>query len=292
MPRSPSPKKSVKKTMVKPPSFSLKEAKVPLISGTHLPCKTVQYYGFGARTPLYQLSNLYSCKVHFTIPVDAPQVLLDCMPAWILGRTFKCFSVEHAYQMLTVLASYEQYDEEECPKAMAAFQEGGVLDKWTTLTCWPHKTKRTVEDVLGGYSKHFAKCHGIIPKLFTGLVSNCDFVHRMFGFWPFRKRFSLGQLQAIWGILLEAKYLHNAELREVLLRTGEYKLVEQQRWMGNIKEAEKGLFWGACVSRKKGDYEGYMMGRNFMGEQMMLVRERVRKSRKESKVVEVIVIDD
>ena len=75
-----------------------------------------------------------------------------------------------------------------------------------------------------------------------------------------------GTLLKFWIPILWAKFSASAEFKELLLSTGDAYLLEFDRFAASLDR----VFWGGM------DMDRIIKGRNFMGECLMLVRERLR----------------
>jgi hypothetical protein len=71
--------------------------------------REIKFYGFGARTSIKCLSNLYSCPVVFRVPNI--EVFWECLPTLVLEKKLSFPSAEHAYQCLAMISQYKKQED-------------------------------------------------------------------------------------------------------------------------------------------------------------------------------------
>jgi hypothetical protein len=216
-------------------------------TGEHL-----KYIAFGSKTKRPELSNFFECIVIVTVPA------LDFLPTWMHGLVLETCSVEHMWHLLCCMASYKTKEAAE-----------DVIKGFTTrgrLTVWMETNKNGDLAVKPkGPRDHI----GLMAKKFSNMKEEDS--RKKHGFSNKRKHFD--KMDKLWKTILLAKYRLNPHLREILLSTGDYLLVEEVRFSRPVSEADQ-CFWGGFVSRKP-ETNGKMYGHNYMGRRMMRVRELI-----------------
>lgn len=223
----------------------------------------IEYIAFGSRTTFPELSNFFGTRVKITIPEGNERY--SFMPTWLHGETFKVPSSEHAWHMLRILCTYPHRtaESEACIKA---FSTHGVLSNFDVFSVWPKNLSKDTEDINKDKdNKHV----GLVAKKFMGLKPNVAEKH--FGFSNIPKRTQLPDTKTLWRLILRAKFQYKGDLCDFLKATGEYHLVEEVKFRKSAERAESECFWGGFVSRT-GEFDGKLLGQNFMGEQVMHVR--------------------
>lgn len=239
---------------------------------------TFRYVPFGSRTQMPEFSNFYPATITVTIPEKKP--FIACTPKWMRGRAFTTPSAEHMWHMLNILRGLYEYDEAKVEKITQTFGVDGRLSDWEELRTWPCKGGK-VQDIMQKKKDHF-KLIGIIPKLFMKL-DPVD-AKKKFGFRNDAVKFCTRgggcvhkkekQMKKFWSLILRAKF-QDEKLGDLLKASGEVPLVEEVQFRGTADKAADECFWGGFVCRKEGPFQGKLLGRNFMGECLMHVRNKM-----------------